>query len=90
MQFDADLPAMLADLGEPLTLAGQPINGLFDVDGEVVLDGIASAATTATVLAAEGAQRGQALVRGAVSYVVRHVLPEPPDGALHRLVLAKA
>jgi hypothetical protein len=91
MPFDDDLAAMLADAGEPLTLNGQPIHGLFDVQGEVVLDGMVTTATTAEVLAADAAQPDQTLVRvgSGVSYIVRRVLPQPPDGALHQLVLAK-
>jgi hypothetical protein len=89
MPLSDDLSSMLAALGEPLTLAGQPLTGLFDVAGEVVLDGVLTTATTARVPASAGAAQGQTLLRGATSYRVRQVLPEPPDGALHRLVLAK-
>lgn len=89
MPFDDDLPAMLADLGEPLTLDGAPIHGLFDEAGEVVFDGIVTTGTTADVLATANAQVGQTLVRGGVSYLVRQVVPQAPDGALHQLVLAK-
>ncbi|KQY83654.1 hypothetical protein [Pelomonas sp. Root1444] len=91
MPFDDDLAGMLQDAGEPMTLAGAPLHGLFDVDGQVMLEGgVTSTTTTATVLASVGAQRNQTLVRQGVSYLVRQVLPEPPDGALHLLVLAKA
>jgi hypothetical protein len=90
MPFDDDLADMLQDAGEPMTLAGVPLHGLFDVDGQVMLEGVTSATTTATVLATAGAQRNQTLVRQGVNYLVRQVLPEPPDGALHLLVLAKA
>lgn len=89
MPFADDLAAMLAALGEPLTLAGQATHGLFDVAGEVVLDGIVTTATTAEVLATLGPQPGQTLVRQGVSYLVRQVLPQAPDGALVQLVLAK-
>lgn len=89
MPLDDELASTLAALGEPMTLAGQPINGLFDVAGEVVLDGVLTLATTARVPASAGAAIGQTLLRGAAGYRVRLVLPEPPDGALHRLVLAK-
>jgi hypothetical protein len=90
MPFDDDLAAMLADAGEAMTLAGQPIHGLFDAAGEVELDGIVTTATTAEVLATVGAQAGQTLVRHGVSYLVRQALPVPPDGALVQLILAKA
>lgn len=90
MPLDDDLASMLADLGESLTLAGQPVTGLFDVAGEVVLDGALTMATTALVPASAGALVNQTLLRGPTTYRVRQVLPEPPDGALHRLVLARA
>lgn len=90
MPLDDDIASALADLGEPLTLAGQSICGLFDVAGEVVVDGVLTLATTARVPATAGAATGQTLMRGSTSYRVRQVLPEPPDGALHRLVLARA
>ncbi len=80
---------MLTDSGEELYLANVPVKGFFNVAGEVVLDGILTTATTAHVAASLAAQVGQTLVRGGVSYRVRKVLPQPPDGALHLLVLAK-
>lgn len=89
MPLDDDLASSLAVLGEPLTLAGQPITGLFNVAGEVVLDGVLTLATTAKVAASAGAALGQVLIRGSTSYRVRQVLPEPPDGALHLLVLVR-
>lgn len=87
--LDDDLTDMLAELGEPLTLAGAPVQGLFDVAGEVVLDGMVSNAPSALVAATAGASTGQTLVRGGVSYRVRQVLPRAPDGRVHLLVLAK-
>lgn len=89
MPLDDDIASTLAALGEPLTLAGHPITGLFDVAGEVVLDGVLTLATTALVPASANAATGQTLMRGANGYRVRRVLPEPPDGALHLLDLAK-
>lgn len=89
MPLDDDLTATLAALGEGMTLAGQPITGLFDQAGEVVLDSLVTTATTARVPASAGAQAGQTLVHGATSYRVRQVLPVAPDGALVLLVLAK-
>lgn len=90
MPLEDDITSTLAALGEPLTLAGQSIAGLFDVAGEVVLDNVLTLATTALVPASAGAATGQTLTRGTTNYRVRQVLPEPPDGALHRLVLARA
>lgn len=89
MPLDDDLTATLTALGEPLTLDGNAITGIFDVAGEVVLGGVLSTETTALVPASASPAQGQVLVRGATSYKVRHVLPEPPDGLLVRLVLAR-
>lgn len=88
-ELTTDTADMLAELGENLTLAGVPVLGIFDQQGEVLLDGVVTLATTARVLASAGATTGQTLLRGATSYRVRQVLPEPPDGALHLLVLAR-
>lgn len=88
-RFEDDLNSALAALGEQLTLNGQPVTGLFDLAGEVVLEGVLTLATTAQVPATAGAVTGQVLIRAGTTYRVRQVLPEPPDGLLHRLVLAK-
>lgn len=80
---------MLTDCGEELYLADAPVMGFFNVAGEVVLDGILTTATTAHVAASVNPQVGQTLQRAGASYRVRKVLPQPPDGALHLLVLAK-
>jgi subtilisin family serine protease len=47
-------------------------------------------ATAAEVPADAAATQGQTLVRGSLAYKVRQVLPQPPDGAVHLLVLGKA
>lgn len=86
---DDDLTAMLEELGESLILDGTAVLGVFDVAGEVVLDGLVTTSTVALVLTSTGAALGQVLVRGSTSYRVRQVLPEPPDGLLVRLVLAR-
>ncbi len=85
-----DLDAYFNLLGEDLQLAGSPVRGIFSQQGEVVLDGFQTTATTAEVSAEAAAAQGQTLVRGSLSYKVRQVLPQPPDGAVHLLVLGKA
>lgn len=89
MAFVDDVTPLLAEMGEQLLLAGQPVQGLFDLAGEVVLDGAVTEATVAEVPASAAAAVGQTLVRAGVSYRVRQVLPQPPDGALHQLILAR-
>lgn len=85
-----DLAAYFDLLGEDLQLAGSPVRGIFNTQGEVVLDGFQTNATTAEVPATAAAAQGQTLVRSGTSYRVRQVLPQAPDGAIHLLVLAKA
>ena len=74
------------------TLAGQYIVGIFDSSAEITQGEAISLAPTfllATSTAAAAAE-GQTLVRSGVSYKVRQVLREPPDGALTRLILTRA
>lgn len=84
-----DLDAYFNLLGEDLQLAGSPVRGIFNLQGEVVLEGFATAATTAEVPASAAAATGQQLVRAGTAYKVRQVLPQAPDGAIHLLVLGK-
>lgn len=83
-----------SDLGfaETVTLAGSARSGLFDVASELLADGIVSTAPAFTGRTSDlaAAAAGQTLVRGAQSYRVREVLALPPDGAMTRLVLARA
>ena len=85
-----DLDAYFSLMGEDLQLAGLPVRGIFSQQGEVVLEGFQTSATTAELPASSNAAQGQTLVRGGLSYRVRQVLPQPPDGAILLLVLAKA
>lgn len=80
-----------ADFGTAATLAGVAVTGIVDLESA---DDLASIAPRTSFLlkpgAAVTAAPGQALVVGATTYTVRQVLAEPPDGALQRLVLARA
>ena len=77
---------------ETVTLAGVSKTGVFDISSEIVVDDVVSTAPVFTGLAADlsAAAAGQTLVRTGTSYKVRQVLQVPPDGALTRLVLARA
>lgn len=77
---------------EPVTLAGAAKTGIFDAAAEILLDDVISTAPAFTARSDDltGAAAGQTLVRGAASYKVRQVLALPPDGAMTRLVLARA
>lgn len=84
-----DLDAYLELLGQPVMLAGAPINAIVSEAGAVELDGVVIVSPTAEVLATAGAAVGQELRSGATVYTVRQVVPQPPDAAMHLLVLAK-
>lgn len=87
-----DLAPYFADFGVAATLAGVAVTGILDV--ETSDDGFGVITQTTSFLLKPGAAvtpaQGQALVCNAITYTVRQVLAEPPDGALTRLVLAKA
>ena len=79
-----DLAPFFADFGEACTVQGVDAVGIFDGASQLVL-AEPSLQLPASVAAAEG---GTVLVRS-VSYRIRQVLDEPPDGAVRRLVLAR-
>lgn len=89
--FAEDLSPFFADFGEAATLAGVAVRGMVNVESFDELDTVTQRTdfllqpTTAVAPAA-----GQAMVLRGTNYTVRQVLKEPPDGALQRLVLARA
>jgi hypothetical protein len=87
-----DTAAYVEAFGESVTLAGAAKSGIYSEAGEVVLDGIVTVSPTfvAETSAIPAAVPGQALVRGAATYLVRQVLKLPPDGAMTQLVLARS
>lgn len=89
--FAEDLSVFLADFGVAATLDGVAVTAIVDTQSLIEVDGIMTQQPTATVVssAAASAVPGQAFVASSVSYTVRQVLKEPPDGALTRLVLAR-
>ncbi len=84
-----DLAAYFDLLGEPVMLAGTCLSAIVSEAGAVELDGVVVYGPSAEVPATAGAAVGQELRRGASTYTVRQVLPQPPDAAVHLLVLAK-
>ncbi len=89
--FAEDFTPYFADFAQAGTLAGVDVSGILDVDSQ---DEFSTVTQRTTFLlkptTAVGASVGQQLVTGGVTYTVRQVLQEPPDGALKRLVLARA
>lgn len=91
MAFAEDLSPFFADFGEAATLNGVAVRGMVNVDSFDDLDTIAQ--RTDFILrpgAAVTPAVGQSMVLRSVSYTVRQVLKEPPDGVLQRLVLARS
>ncbi len=84
-----DLAAYFDLLGEPVMLAGTCLSAIVNEAGAVELDGVVVTAPTAEVPATANAAIGQQLRRGAAIFTVRQVVPQPPDAAIHILVLAK-
>lgn len=93
MAFVEDLSVFLTDFGQACTLAGAAVTAVLDVQQLVDSEtGVISQQQTARLpaAAAPAAASGQAFVAGGVTYTVRQVLKEPPDGAFTLLVLARA
>lgn len=87
-----DTAAYLGVFGIAVTLAGAAVTAIVDTAAEIVLDDVVSISPAAVLAAgdAPSAAAGQALVAGGITYTVRQVLRLPPDGAMLRLVLARA
>jgi hypothetical protein len=89
--FSEDLSVFFADFGVSATLNGSAVTAMVDTSTELVLDGELTQAPSALLKTSDAASaaQGQSFVASAVSYLVRQVLREPPDGALTRLVLVR-
>lgn len=91
MAFVEDLSAFFADFGVDATLDGVAVQAIVDtqtVDEFGALTQQPSALLTTAQ--ASAAAPGQAFVAADVTYTVRQVLREPPDGALTRLLLVRS
>ena len=93
MAFVEDPSVFLADFGRACTLAGAELQAIVDV--ETVADeatGVLTQRPVARIVAAAApsAAAGQAFVADGVTYTVRRVLADPPDGTFTVLVLARA
>lgn len=91
MAFSEDLSVFLADFGQACTLAGVPVTAIMDtVSFEDPETGVISEGPSALLTSAQaGAATNRPFTAGGVSYTVRRVLRQPPDGAFTRLVLAR-
>lgn len=86
-----DLTPFLADFGVDATLAGSPVRAIVDTETDLVLDGVETQRPTALLKTSDATATtpGAAFVASAVTYTVRQVLREPPDGVMTRLVLSR-
>lgn len=91
MNFAEDLTPYFADFGGPATLNGVAVTAIVDTETVFEVNGVASQKPTAVLAtsAASAAAPGQSFVAGGLTYSVREVLREPPDGVFTRLVLAR-
>lgn len=86
------LSVYFSDFADACTLAGVAGRAIFDeASEEVGDDGLVTLSPSASVPATTwpAAAVGQTFVRAGVSYRVRRVRKEPPDGAIVRLVLVR-
>jgi hypothetical protein len=73
------------------TLNAVAVSAIFDTESLFELDGVVTQQPSALLPTSSAASTapGQAFVANAVTYTVRRVLREPPDGVLTRLVLTR-
>lgn len=88
-----DLTVFFADFGVAAALNGSAVTAIVDTQSLVEDEpGVVTQGPTALMTSSDAASAapGQAFVASSVTYTVRRVLKEPPDGVLTRLVLARA
>lgn len=90
MALVEDLPVYFADFGEAVTVNGAAAVAIFNSASEVVIGDVISLAPSLELPATVAAAVGQACVVRGITYTVRQVLDQPPDGAIRQLVLARA
>lgn len=90
MALAENLSDFLADFGQSGTLAGAAVTVILDTD-TIDADGVLTQQPNVLLPSAQAAAAaaGQAVVTGGVTYSVRQVLREPPDGAFTRLILSR-
>lgn len=92
MAFVEDFAPFFTEFGVDATLAGSAVRAIVDTESVIELDGVLTQKPTAILVTSSAASttQGQSFVADAITYTVRQVLREPPDGLLTRLVLARA
>ena len=87
--FTEDLAPYFADFGEAVTVQGVAARGIFDVSTDVALGDVLTTAPTVELPATVAAAAGGSVVIRSVTYTIRQVLDQPPDGATRLLVLSR-
>lgn len=92
MAFAEDLSPFFTNFAEAVTVNGAAVTAIFDVSTVLTLGEALTLGPSLLLPAtsAPAAAAGQACVVRGVSYVVREVHLEPPDGALMRLFIARS
>lgn len=90
MDLVEDLTPFFADFGESVTVSGVTVRGIFSTSSQVVLGEVITTAPTLEVPSTVAASDGDTVSVRGVSYVVRQVLDQEPDGAIRTLVLARS
>ncbi len=87
--FTEDLAPYFADFGEAVTVQGVAARGIFDVSTDVALGDVLTTAPAVELPATVAAAAGGSVVIRSVTYTIRQVLDQPPDGATRLLVLSR-
>lgn len=90
MAFVDDLSPFFADFGEAVTVNAVAARGIFSKAAELVISDVLTQAVTLELPATVAASSGQTCTVRGVAYAIRQVVDLPPDGAVRRLVLARA
>jgi hypothetical protein len=91
MAFVENLTPFFADFGTAATLSGSPLRAIVDTESVVEFDTVTQG-PSALVKTSDSAAAApnQTFVANAITYSVREVRRQPPDGLLTRLVLARS
>jgi hypothetical protein len=89
MAFAEDLAPFFADFGEACTVAGQAVTAIFSAGSEIAVGEVLTAAPTLELPASVSVSEGASVVVRGITYTVRQVVDQAPDGALRLLVLTR-
>lgn len=88
----ADYFEAFTGFGDEVTVAGVSVRGTYEANSELEQDdGVITRAPTLRLASTDavGLTTATVVVANGTTHTVRQILPEPPDGALTRLVLVR-